>query len=55
MTGFKINCILNGDYSFLDYVDHKKDGKLRKALKNKMNHYYTKRVRRFINKTTENG
>lgn len=48
MQGYKMYCYLNGGYSFVDYVDHKKDGKISKNIKNIFNRYYKKRLRRRI-------
>ncbi|MBP5712858.1 MAG: hypothetical protein J6W77_07745 [Prevotella sp.] len=47
-------CHLNGGYSFADYIDHKKDGKISKNIKNIFNRYYKKRLRRRIKRFNEN-
>lgn len=47
---FKILGVLSRSYIFVDYVDHKKGGKMRKNDKALMNRYFKKKLRNYLKK-----
>ena len=47
---FKILGVISGSCSFIDYVDHKRDGKMRKNDKVFMNRYFKKKLRNYLKK-----